>query len=163
MNIIGSFINHNPTKLSDLQNDTKYIAIYDYILDASTVKGNSSISINNIIEGSIITNISLKVNIPFVSNNTKDTIEVITDSGEILMDKSWNDPNIQANYSVECSYTINGNQNEIIINHSLSEITKGSAILRIELYAINTEYEELLTVDNTVYTTIDSEPVEVPK
>ena len=76
----------------------------------------------------------LKIITPFASNNASDTIEVATDSGEVLMDKSWNDPNLEGYYSTECLYEVNGNENEILIKHTLSAMTSGSAILRIEMY-----------------------------
>ena len=42
-------------------------------------------------------------------------------------------------------------------------MTAGYAILRIEMYGNNATYEELLTSDNTVYTTKDNVTTEVNK
>ena len=157
----GAFISPNPTKMSDLQNDNNYIIIREYELNSASLTGNSSIGIQNIDAGNVITNIGLKIITPFASNNASDTIEVATDSGEVLMDKSWNDPNLEGYYSAECLYEVNGNENEILIKHTLSAMTSGSAILRIEMYGNNAAYDELLTSDNTVYTTKDNQTTEV--
>ena len=157
----GAFISPNPTKMSDLQNDNNYIIIREYELNSASLNGNSPIGIQNIDAGNVITNIGLKVIIPFASNNANDTIEIVTDSGEVLMDKSWNDPNLEGYYSTECLYEVNGNENEILIKHTLSAMTSGSAILRIEMSGNNAAYDELLTSDNTVYTTKDNQTTEV--
>ena len=77
----GAFISPNPTKMSDLQNDNNYIIIREYELNSASLTGNSSIGIQNIDAGNVITNIGLKIIIPFASNNASDTIEVTTDSG----------------------------------------------------------------------------------
>ena len=89
----GAFISPNPTKMSDLQNDNNYIIIREYVLDAASLAGTTSIKIDDIEAGNVITNIGLNVTTPFVSSNNDDTIEVITDSGTVLMNKAWNDPN----------------------------------------------------------------------
>ena len=90
----GYFINPSPTSLSDLVNDHNYMVIRDYILDTSTLQGSNAISISDLTAGSVITKIAIKVETPFKSNNPVDTIEVVTDSNNILMDASWNDPAI---------------------------------------------------------------------
>ena len=163
MSKYGAFISPNPTKMSDLENDNNYIIIREYVLDAASLAGTTSIKIDDIEAGNVITNIGLNVTTPFVSSNNDDTIEVITDSGTVLMNKAWNDPNVIGNYITDCAYEIVGNPDEIIINHTLSGMTAGYAILRIEMYGNNATYEELLTSDNTVYTTKDNVTTEVNK
>lgn len=163
MSKYGAFISPNPTKMSDLENDNNYIIIREYVLDAASLAGTTSIKIDDIEAGNVITNIGLNVTTPFVSSNNDDTIEVITDSGTVLMNKAWNDPNVIGNYTTDCVYEIDGNPDEIIINHTLSGMTAGYAILRIEMYGNNATYEELLTSDNTVYTTKDNVTTEVNK
>lgn len=163
MSKYGAFISPNPTKMSDLENDNNYIIIREYVLDAASLAGTTSIKIDDIEAGNVITNIGLNVTTPFVSSNNNDTIEVVTDSGIVLMDKTWNDPNAIGNYTTDCVYEIVGNPDEIIINHTLSGMTAGYAILRIEMYGNNATYEELLTSDNTVYTTKDNVATEVNK
>ena len=163
MSKYGAFISPNPTKMSDLENDNNYIIIREYVLDAASLVGTTSIKIDDIEAGNVITNIGLNVTTPFVSSNNNDTIEVTTDSGTVLMDKTWNDPNVIGNYTTDCADEIVGNPDEIIINHTLSGMTAGYAILRIEMYGNNATYEELLTSDNTVYTTKDNVTTEVNK
>ena len=163
MSKYGAFISPNPTKMSDLENDNNYIIIREYALDVASLAGTTSIKIDDIEAGNVITNIGLNVTTPFVSSNNDDTIEVITDSGTVLMNKAWNDPNVIGNYITDCAYEIVGNPDEIIVNHTLSDIIAGYAILHIEMYGNNTTYEELLTSDNTVYTTKDNVTTEVNK
>ena len=101
MSKYGAFISPNPTKMSDLENDNNYIIIREYILDAASLAGTTSIKIDDIEAGNVITNIGLNVTTPFVSSNNDDTIEVITDSGTVLMNKAWNDPNVIGNYTTD--------------------------------------------------------------
>ena len=163
MSKYGAFISPNPTKMSDLENDNNYIIIREYVLNADSLAGTTSIKIDDIEAGNVITNIGLNVTTPFVSSNNNDTIEVVTDSGIVLMDKTWNDPNAIGNYTIDCVYEIFCNLDEIIFIHTLSRMTAGYTILRIEMYGNNATYEELLTSDNSVYTTKDNVATEVNK
>nr|DAJ90353.1 MAG TPA: hypothetical protein [Caudoviricetes sp.] len=157
----GVFINPSPKSLSDLINDNNYMSIREYILDVTSLKGNSAIAISDLNAGSSIVRVSLNVKTPFVSSNSVNTIEVISDSNNILMDASWNDPAIASIYSSDCRYTVNGNNNEILVKHTLSGITKGYAILRIELYENIPEYTELQTKSGQNYNTSDQKTVDV--
>ena len=157
----GYFIKPSPTSLSGLVNDHNYMVIRDYILDTSTLQGSNAISINDLTAGSVITKIAIKVETPFKSNNPVDTIEVVTDSNNILMDASWNDPAIASNYSSDCFYVVNGNNNEVLVKHTLSGITEGYAILHIEMYENIPEYTELQTKSGQNYNTSDQKTVDV--
>ena len=147
----GIFVNPTPKSLSDLQNDNNYMAIKEYVLNSDALSG------------STIVKMSLHVRTPFVSTNISDTIEVSTDTDKVLLAQECNDPNRAGDYSSDCYYITSGNQNEILVHHTLSNMTAGVAILRIELYENIPEYEELTTSDNTVYTTKDNVTTEVNK
>ena len=157
----GYFINPSPTSLSDLVNDHNYMVIRDYILDSSTLKGSNVIAISDLAAGSVIIKIAIKVETPFKSNKTTNTIEVASDSGSILMDASWNDPAIASDYSSDCFYVVNGNNNEVLVNHTLSGITAGYAILHLEMYENISEYEPLQTQSGQDYNTADQKTVDV--
>ncbi len=157
----GYFINPSPTSLSDLVNDHNYMVIRDYILDSSTLKGSNVIAISDLAAGSVITKIVIKIETPFKSSNTTNTIEIASDSGSILMDASWNDPAIASDYSSDCFYVVNGNNNEVLVNHTLSSITEGYAILHIEMYENTPEYETLQTQSGEDYNTADQKTVDV--
>ena len=120
MNKYGGFINPNPTKMSDFQNDYNYMIIKEYKLNESNLSKSPSITIDNIKAGSTITRISLKVNNIFTSKDDT-AIEIVTDSGETLFSKSCNNMNVTGTYISDCYYKTNGNENEISINHSLDK------------------------------------------
>ena len=159
----GIFVNPTPKSLSDLQNDNNYMAIKEYVLNRDVLSGSTAIAISDLKDGSTIVKVSLHVRTPFVSTNTSDTIEVSTDTGKVLLAQECNDPKRAGDYSSDCYYITNGNQNEILVHHTLSNMTAGIAILRINLYENIPEYEELTTADNTVYTTKDNVTTEVNK
>ena len=120
----GLFINPIPNSLSDLQNDYNYLITKEYKLNESNLSKSSSIIIDDIKAGSTIVEISLKVNSAFTSNkNTANTaIEIVTDSGKTLFSKNINDMNVTGNYMTDCYYVTNGNENELIVNHTLKSI-----------------------------------------
>ena len=120
MNKYGGFINPNPTKMSDFQNDYNYMIIKEYKLNENNLSKSPSITIDNIKAGSTITKISLKVNNIFTSKDDT-AIEIVTDSGETLFSKSCNNMNVTGTYISDCYYKTNGNENEISINHSLDK------------------------------------------
>ena len=120
MNKYGGFINPNPTKMSDFQNDYNYMIIKEYKLNESNLSKSPSIIIDDIKAGSTITRISLKVNNIFTSKDDT-AIEIVTDSGETLFSKSCNNMNVTGTYISDCYYKTNGNENEISINHSLDK------------------------------------------
>ena len=93
MNKYGGFINPNPTKMSDFQNDYNYMIIKEYKLNESNLSKSPSITIDDIKAGSTIVEISLKVNSAFTSNKNA-AIEIVTDSGETLFSKNINDMNM---------------------------------------------------------------------
>lgn len=157
----GIFTNPMPTSLSDLVNDKNYMAIREYILDSSSLSGTTQVAINDLLAGSTITKISLNIMTPFKSSNATDTIEVVSDSGIVLLDKSWNDPSIKSNYETDAFYVTSGNTNEIFVKHTLSGMTAGLAVLRVELYENITEYEALQTQSGEDYITTDNKTVEV--
>ena len=121
MNKYGGFINPNPTKMSDFQNDYNYMIIKEYKLNESNLSKSPSITIDDIKAGSTIVEISLKVNSAFTSNKNA-AIEIVTDSGETLFSKNINDMNVTGTYSSDCYYKTTGNENEININHTLYSI-----------------------------------------
>ena len=81
----GAFINPSPKSLSDLINDNNYMSIREYILDADSLKGNSTIAISDLNAGSSIVRVSLNVKTPFVSPNSVNTIEVVSDTNQVLV------------------------------------------------------------------------------
>ena len=159
----GIFVNPTPKSLSDLQNDNNYMAIKEYVLNSDVLSGSTAIAINDLKAGSTIVKMSLHVRTPFVSTNISDTIEVSTDTDKVLLAQECNDPNRAGDYSSDCYYITSGNQNEILVHHTLSNMTAGVAILKIKIYENIPEYEELTTSDNTVYTTKDNVTTEVNK
>lgn len=157
----GYFINPSPTSLSDLTNDNNYMVIREYVLDRASLVGADSIAISDINAGSTIVKTSLNVISPFIIPKGEPLIELVTDSGTQLMNKYCNDLSTPNNYSTDSYYITNGNTNEIILKHTLSNMSSGTAILRLELYENLPNYEELLTSDNKLYTTKDNSVVNV--
>ena len=156
----GAFINPSPKSLSDLINDNNYMSIREYILDATSLNGNSAIAISDLNAGSSIVRVSLNVKTPFVSPNSVNTIEVVSDTNQILLSSAANDPAIANNYITECSYITSGNDNEVLVKHNLSGMTAGLAILRIELYENINDYEPIATSDSKDYNTMDQKTVD---
>ena len=72
----GAFISPNPTKMSDLQNDNNYIIIREYELNSASLTGNSSIGIQNIDAGNVITNIGVIIFNPIFTTLSKKTFTV---------------------------------------------------------------------------------------
>lgn len=157
----GNFFNPAPSSLSDLQNDNNFLAIKEFTLNSSTLKGNTSYAITGLTPGSIITKISLIVNTVFASSSSTKTIELKTDANQVLFSKDWNDPTIKAAYSTDCYYVYSGNTNEIVVNHNLNAMTAGSAVLRFELYEALPSYTTAATSDGATYMTADQTAVEV--
>ena len=150
----GAFINPSPKSLSDLINDNNYMSIREYILDTDSLKGNSANA------GSSIVRVSLNVKTPFVSPNSVNIIEVVSDTNQVLLSSAANDPAIANNYISECSYITSGNDNEVLVKHNLSGMTAGLAILRIELYENINDYEPIATSDSKDYNTMDQNTVD---
>lgn len=157
----GFFNTPAPTSLSDLINDNNYMVIREYTLDLATLKSSNIIPIEDIKADSTITKVSLNVTTPVVSSTSNPQISVITDSGMTLMSADWNDPTIANNYSTDCYYLSSGNLNEIVVSHNITNPTKGSITLRLELYESINNYEELLTSDSKAFNTADHKSVEV--
>lgn len=125
----------SPRKTSDLKNDSRFLSIYDYVLNSSVLSGGTSISISDLPTGAIVTRVELRVNTAFKTSTTaQHDIEVTNANGTVvLMDNTWNDPNVVGNYSTECYHVISG---AIKVTHDLKYITAGSAILRFYVYEI---------------------------
>ena len=120
----GAFINPSPKSLSDLINDNNYMSIREYILDATSLNGNSTIAISDLNAGSSIVRVSLNVKTPFISPNSVNTIEVVSDTNQILLSSAANDPAIANNYITECSYITSSNDSMQRVLYSPHELSK---------------------------------------
>lgn len=126
----------NPTRTSNLSNDSRFLSIHDYVLNSSVLSGGTTLTISDLPQGAIIIRIDIRVSTAFTTNpDSQHNIKVTNAAGTtVLMDNEWNDPNVVGNYSTECYHTISGN---IKVTHDLSALTAGSAVLRFHLYEIN--------------------------
>ena len=130
-NTYGRFTLPAPGKTSDLVNDKRFMSIRDYVLNSDSLSGSSSISITDLVVGSVVQQVDLLVTTPFTPSGTQYNITVKGSDNTILMDPSWNDPNTAGMYSTPCYYRI---VNSIIVEHDLGSLTGGSAVLRLHVY-----------------------------
>lgn len=131
-NIYGSLSLPTPTRTSHLTNDSKFLSVHDYALSSSNLSGDDSLEISDIANGSIITRVEVRVTTAFTTSpDEQHNIEVLDENDVVLMDNEWNDPNVVGNYSTDCYYVVSGS---LIVNHDLSGMTAGAAILRIYAY-----------------------------
>ena len=121
----------NPTKTSDLVNDSNYLAIREYILNASVLSGGDTLIINDLPINAIITRVELMVTTAFATAQDQNNIDILGADSSVLMDADWNDPQTVGNYCTDCYYEITGN---VLVVHDMTSITAGRAILRLFVY-----------------------------
>ena len=133
---LGSFVLPTPSKTSQLTNDAQFMSIHEYVLNASVLRGTTSLQISDISAGVIINRIELNVTTAFVSDVEQNNISVVGANSSVLMDATWNDPNTAGSYSTDCNYVVTST---ITVNHDLSNMTAGVAILRIYAHDVVNE------------------------
>ena len=132
---IGSLALPSPQRTSQLVNDTRFSSIQEYVLDSSSLSGSTQLDISDLSVGSVIYQVELMILSAFSeSGGSQPTIEITCDNGGVLMDDTWNDPTTVAVYSTDCYTSIRTVNDLVHIIHNLSNITAGSAILRLYLY-----------------------------
>lgn len=152
----GSFSLPTAQRTSQLVNDTRFSSIREYVLDLNSLSGSNQVTISDLPPVSIIYRVDLIVLTPFSATTDEQyNIEISKSDDTILMDSSWNDPNTNGTYSTNCYSVIAQGSEGLIINHNLSTIVSGSAILRLYIYNNVAEYTRLLTNDNLYYRTED--------
>ena len=160
--VIGNFSVPTPQRTSQLVNDTRFSSIQEYVLDSSSLSGSTRLDISDLMSGSVIYRIDLIVLNAFSDETgSQHDIEISCDNGGILMDRNWNDPNTYGSYTTSCYTTIRTPQDVVHVNHSLSNMLTGSAILRFYIYSNAETYNRMLTSDGLYYHTIDNEGINV--
>ena len=130
-NTRGGLVLPSPTRTSDLINDSNYLSIREYSLSRSVLSGGTPVVIDDITIGTVITRVEIDVTTAFVSSATQNNISVEDESGEVLMDSDWNDPNTAGRYVCTCYHEVTG---DLHIVHDLAAASAGGATLRLYLY-----------------------------
>lgn len=161
----GSLSLPHSRRASQLINDTRFSSIREYVLNSESLSGSTQLDIGDLPSNAVIYRIELIVLTAFSTlNGAQHNISVTCDNGGILMDSSWNDPNMVGTYVTDCYTTLRGNLDVVHIIHSLSDISTGSCILRIHFYTDETdEYDIMETADDKDYVTIDTKTIDVIK
>ena len=160
--INGSFSLPTPQRTSQLINDTRFSSIREYVLNTSVLSGSTQLDISDILPGSVIYRIDLIVLSAFSdAGGSQHNIEISCDNGGVLMNAEWNDPNTIGTYSTNCYTTIRTSEDLMHINHTLSDMISGSAIVRFYMYSNIDTYTKLLTSDGLYYHTSDEVGVNV--
>lgn len=141
----GAF--HNPSLNPRTE---KYLSIREY--DLSELPS----VLSDIPEDCIVTKITLIIDTPFDSDST---LQLVSDTDEILFDMTWNDPTTIGAYCTDLNYHAARGEGELCANTNL--IGEGSGTLRIELYQTNNAYYQFLTSDGQIFTTADGMQLEV--
>ena len=113
--------------------------ITDVILNSNVFSGTTEYRLTELEAGSVIYRVELAIDTAFVTDpDTQHNIEIVGNSGEVIFDNEWNDPNRVGVYTSSVNYTVVEND-AIKIVHDLGSMTAGIAHLKIHTYKPNTE------------------------
>jgi hypothetical protein len=154
-------------KTSQLENDSRFSSIYEYILDSSTLNGSASLEISDLPVNTVITKIEMYVlegitksisgatTMSIVGTNTSSSL-----SGT-LMNTKCNDPDNVGLYCTDCYFVVKSTKDTVSVNHNASTCTGGSIILRLTTYQSPYEYTPLSTADGLSYTMSDGDTLSI--
>jgi len=162
--VFGSFNLPTPQRTSQLVNDTRFSSIREYVLNVEVLKDTSTLEINDLPANSVIYRIDLIVNAPMTSlDGIQHNLSVSDTNGNVLFKNEWNDPNVIGTYTSNCYGILDAGSIKIKVNHDMTNLTSGSAILRFHVYTNIDEYMHLLTIDSLYYHTMDRVGINVVK
>lgn len=123
---------------SKLKNDSRFTAIYEFILDSTLMQGSASLQINNQIPAnSLIYQVDVITLVPFVSDSSEEPeISIVVNGNTIMADYS-SDLSEIGTYSSMC-YQMISDSDSIIVNHTPDTFTEGKLILRFYAYQLIT-------------------------
>ena len=149
------------TRTSQLENDSRFSSVYEYVLTNTSLSSSVTLNISNIPSNSIITKVEMYVVDPFV-DSYGNPVSISIEGGEsTLMDGKWNDPCEIGLYSTDCYYIVKGTTNELNINHNAGNCIEGTVIIRFVTYQTPTSYEAFATVDDMDFASADRSLINV--
>lgn len=154
-------------RTSQLENDSRFSSVYEYILDNTTLNGTVTLNISGIPVNTVIIGVELYVVSPVVKTSTDESSMSISaqnngsESTTVLMGDTWNDPSSAGIYSTDCYFLIKSAVDTIYVTHNLSTCTSGTIVLRLVTYRSPYTYEGYKTFNGMEYSTVDGQSIDV--